>query len=251
MIDHATLDGAPVGAVPLSLLRAMSYSHFSSMQVRGGRVRGLGHHLERLGNASTELFGSEPSDVREQLAEVVRVAPDSSVRISVLDGHRVLIHATDPIEPGTTPLRLRSVEYERDLPHLKHNATLGLGYHARGASAAGYDDALFHDRHGMVSEASIWNICFVASDTVVWPSAPALPGIMMRLVTDGLGRAGVRTERRAVPLEEIGRYDAAYLTNSIDPALPVRSIDDHSYAGRPDLRRILLDAYESNPWDTP
>lgn len=229
----------------------MTYSHFSSMQVRAGRVRGLALHLERLDTASMELFGLEPSRVRQHLAEVVRVAPDSSVRVSVLDGPRVLIHATDPVEPGTTPRRLRSVEYERDLPGLKHNATLGLGYHARQASLAGYDDALFHDRHGMVSEASIWNTCFVDGDTVVWPSAPALPGIMMRLITEGLRRAGIRSEHRAIPLDQVRRYDAAYLTNSIDPALPVRSIDEHSYADRPDLRQVLLDAYESNPWDKP
>lgn len=253
MIDHTTLDGEPVDALPMSLLRAMTYSHFSSMQVRAGRVRGLDRHLERLDDATLELFGSrlDRDLVRRQLADVVRVAPDASVRISVPAGPRVLIHATDPVEPGTSPVRLRSVEYERDLPHLKHNATLGLGYHARQAEQAGYDDAVFHDRSGMVSEASIWNICFLDGDTVVWPSAPALPGITMKLVTEGLRRAGVRSELRAVPLDGIGRFDAAYLTNSIDPALAVRSIDDHMYADRPDLRAVLLDAYESNPWDTP
>ena len=251
MIDHATLDGVPVDAVPMSLLRAMTYSHFSSMQVRGGRVRGLAHHLERLADATFELFGEnlDTDRVRKNLAEVVAVAPDASVRISVLRGPRVLIHATDPIEPGTTPVRLRSVEYERDLPQLKHNATLGLIHHARQAELAGYDDALFHDRDGMVSEATIWNICFVDGDTVVWPSARGLPGITMRLVTDGLRRLGRDSVRRAVPLQEVGRYDAAYLTNSIDPALPVRSIDTHEYADRPDLQAVLLAAYESNRWD--
>jgi hypothetical protein len=29
----------------------------------------------------------------------------------------------------------------------------------------------------------------------------------------------------------------------------VRSIDDVTYADRPDLRAVLLAAYDSNPWD--
>jgi branched-subunit amino acid aminotransferase/4-amino-4-deoxychorismate lyase len=249
--DLATLNGRPVDSVPVSLLRAMNYSHFSSMQVRGGRVRGLALHLDRLDRSSAELFGTglDQDRVRGNLAGVVREVPDASIRVSVVSDLDVLIHATDPVEPGTTPPRLRSVEYERDLPHLKHNGTLGLSHQAREAERAGYDDALFTDRHGFVSEATIWNICCVTGDTVVWPSAPALPGIMMQLVQAGLRRNGVAFEYRPVPLAQIGRYDAAYLTNSIDPALPVRSIDAVTYADRPDLRAMLLAAYESNPWD--
>jgi branched-chain amino acid aminotransferase len=248
VIDYASLNGRRVDSVPVSLLRAMNYSHFSSMQVRDGKVRGLAMHLDRLDRSSAEMFGAglDQDLVRSYLAGVVREVPDASVRISVVRDLEVLMHATDPVQPGTTPLRLRSVEYERDLPHIKHSGTLGLTLHAHEAERAGYDDALFTDRQGFVSEATIWNICFVTAGTVVWPSAPALPGIMMQLVQAGL--AG-DFDRRPVALDDVGRYHAAYLTNSIDPALPVRSIDGITYADRPDLRAVLLGAYESNPWD--
>ncbi len=248
MVDYASLNGQLVDSVPVSLLRAMNYSHFSSMQVRDGKVRGLAMHLDRLDHSSAEMFGTglDRDRVRGYLAGVVREVPNASVRISVIRDLDVLIHATDPIEPGTTSLRLRSVEYERDLPHIKHNGTLGLTLQAHEAQRAGYDDALFTARHGFVSEATIWNICFIADGRAVWPSAPALPGIMMQLVQAGLkGNFDVRP----IALDEVGRYDAAYLTNSIDPALPVRSIDGVTYADRPDLRAALTQAYESNPWD--
>jgi branched-subunit amino acid aminotransferase/4-amino-4-deoxychorismate lyase len=220
------------------------------MQVRGGKVRGLALHLDRLDRSSAEMFGAglDHDRVRDYMAAVVREVPDASVRISVVRDLDVLIHATDPVDPGTTPPRLRSIEYERDLPHIKHNGTLGLTLHANDAERAGYDDALFTDRHGFVSEATIWNICFVAGGTVVWPSAPALPGIMMQLVQAGLRRNGIGFEHKPIPLDDVGGYDAAYLTNSIDPALPVRSIDAVTYDDRPDLRDVLLTAYETNPW---
>lgn len=248
MTDHAELNGRPVEAVPVKLLRATVYGHFSSMQVRDRSVRGLDLHLDRLDRSTHELFGHglDRSRVKDHLSHAVGNHPDASVRVTVFGDADVLIHVTDPVEPGSRPVRLQSVEYERDLPHLKHNSTLGLIHRARLAERAGYDDALFHDRHGQVSEASIWNICFVTGDTVVWPSAPALPGITMLLIQAGLGD---RSEHRPVSLAEIGGFEAAYLTNSIDPALPVASIDETTYADRPDLRSQVLAAYESNPWD--
>jgi hypothetical protein len=68
---------------------------------------------------------------------------------------------------------------------------------------------------------------------------------MMQLIQAGLEQD---FDHRPVALSEVGQYDAAYLTNSIDPALPVQSIDAVTYPDRPDLRAILLAAYESNPW---
>lgn len=248
MTDHAELNGQPVEAVPIKLLRATTYGHFSSMQVRDRSVRGLDLHLERLDRSTREMFGHglDGSRVSDYLSHAVQDLRDASVRVTVFGDADVLIHVTDPAEPRPSPVRLRSVEYERDLPHLKHNSTLGLTYHARQAEQAGYDDALFHDRHGEVSEASIWNICLVTGDTVVWPSAPALPGITMLLVQAGLGG---RSQHRPVSLTDLGGFEAAYLTNSANAALPVASIDELRYADRPDLRSQVLAAYESNPWD--
>jgi branched-chain amino acid aminotransferase len=194
--DHAELNGRRVEAVPVKLLRATAYGHFSSMQIRDRRVRGLDLHLERLDRSTEEMFGLglDRSRVRDHLSHAVRDIRDASVRVTVF----------------------------------------------------GDADVLIHDRRGQVSEASIWNICFVTGDTVVWPSAPALPGITMQLVQAGLGS---RSQHRPVSLTDLGGFEAAYLTNSIDPALPVASIDELRYADRPDLRSQVLAAYESNPWD--
>src|ERR1700679_3527084 len=47
----ATADGLSYPAI-------VNYGHFTSMQVRGGAVRGLGLHLSRLDLATRELFGT-------------------------------------------------------------------------------------------------------------------------------------------------------------------------------------------------
>jgi branched-subunit amino acid aminotransferase/4-amino-4-deoxychorismate lyase len=153
----------------------------------------------------------------------------------------LLIRRSEPIEPGTTPLRLRPVEHQRALPHLKHTGTFDLIYHSRQATAAGYDDALFHTATGAVSEASIWNICFARGTTIVFPAAPVLAGIRQQVLQRGL----TSYETQQVLVSELGSYDAAYLTNSIDPALPVAAIGEVTYPAHPESAHTIDAAYAS------
>jgi branched-subunit amino acid aminotransferase/4-amino-4-deoxychorismate lyase len=259
--DHVELNGEPVHLDDPSLLRATSYGHFTSMQVRDGRVRGLDLHLERLDRSSLELFGHGVAHERSR--SYLRAALDRadsgdlSIRVNafsregakVRDGIPVkpelLVTLTNPVESSSEPPRLRAVQHERTLPHVKHTGTFDLVHHWRQARLAGYDDALFVDRSGNVSEASIWNICFVTQGRVVWPAAAVLPGITMLILQAGLAATGVPTEVLPVPLSDVGSYDAAYLTNSIDPALPVAAIDTTRYAADPATAALLHKAHEA------
>ncbi|AWZ17484.1 hypothetical protein DRB96_41385 [Streptomyces sp. ICC1] len=56
---------------------------------------------------------------------------------------------------------------ERELPHLKHVATMGLTYQSLQARAAGCDDVLFVGRDGVLREGSVWNIAFWDGQQVV------------------------------------------------------------------------------------
>jgi branched-subunit amino acid aminotransferase/4-amino-4-deoxychorismate lyase len=234
------LNGEPLELDDHGLLRATSYGHFTSMQVREGRVRGLGLHLERLDRGSRELFGRGISAdrVRSYLRAALDRADsgDLSVRVAAFsrEGPKVgrgipvepdlLVTVTDPIAPTSAPPRLLAFEHERPVPHLKHTGTFSLLYYGRQAQLAGYDDAVFFDRSGNLSEASIWNICFAVDDRISWPEAAVLPGITMLTLQAGLTATGVPSDTRPVPLADLPTYTAAYLTNSIDPALPVASI---------------------------
>jgi branched-subunit amino acid aminotransferase/4-amino-4-deoxychorismate lyase len=256
------VDGRPFGTEHSWLLRAMTYGHFSSMQVRAGRVRGLGLHLSRLDRASVELFGTglEPVRVRAYLAGALGRATaatgttDFSARVSV---HRraddadlaVLVVLGPGVDASDRPVALHAVTYQRELPHLKHTNTLGLIHQRRVAERAGADDALFAGTDGLVSEAGVWNLWFYDGAGFVRPRAPALDGITQQLVLAGLRRHGVRVEDRPVPLAEVGSFRAAYLTNSADPARPVGSIGGVRYDEHPEAAALLIAAYESSPWD--
>ncbi|HWD03025.1 MAG TPA: aminotransferase class IV [Amycolatopsis sp.] len=250
------LNGADPGAVQLPA----AYGHFTAMQVRDGRVRGLGHHLERLTTSTRRLFGSElDADlVRGYVRRLVAGRGALSVRVLVFSRSgeddaamtpEVLVRTGPPHEHVADPIRLRSVRYRRDLPDVKHTGTFGLIYHSRQAVLAGYDDALFIDHSGHISEASIWNVGFLDGTTVVWPEAAVLPGITYLVLREQLAAAGIRQVTRRVHPRELPGFDAVFLTNSETFGRPVASVDGVALRSSPAAVWMLSEVYETAPWD--
>ncbi|MFJ5925195.1 aminotransferase class IV family protein [Kitasatospora sp. NPDC092948] len=269
VIDRVDVNGSEASRADLMVLARATYAHFTSMQARDGAVRGLDLHLARLHASTRELFGTalDTERVRGWIRHSLRAAPDAvSVRVTVFSRRvdavlrgqdvepDVAVTTSAPIEAGTAPVRLRVVEYERDLPHVKHAGTFGLVLAGRRAVLAGYDDTLFTDRHGRISEASIANIGFFDGGRVIWPEAAALPGITMQLLERGLAVAGIPSERREIRLDDLGRWVAdspglgAFLSNSIGPVVPIAGIDGQALTVDPEVGALLLECYRSNPW---
>ncbi|GAB3157543.1 aminotransferase class IV family protein [Amycolatopsis stemonae] len=257
MPGRIELNGEPLD--PGAFVAGMtSYGHFTAMQVRDGRVRGLAHHLERLTVSTRLLFGAD-LDVDRVLAHVrqaVAGEPALSVRVVVLTRSfdepmtpEILVRTHPPQEPDPAPLRLKTVPYQRDLPQVKHLGTFGLIHHSRQAQLAGFDDALFVDPAGRISEASIWNAGFLAGDTVVWPEAAVLPGITMLVQQEALRRRGVPQETREVRPADLPGFDAMFLTNSETPGRAVAAVDDLVLPPADRAVELLAGAYETVPWD--
>ena len=183
-------NGRPATVDDLAPLAFAGYAHFTAMQVRGRRIRGLDLHLERLRSASVEMFGQEvpEDDVRALLRAALDAGPaDLSLTATVYSaageftagsgGLDVLVR-TGPAASGPAgPLRLAAVEHDRTLPGVKHVGEVAKTYYLRQAVEQGFDDAAFVDRRGRLSEASIWNLAFWDGTAVVWPEAAMLTGV--------------------------------------------------------------------------
>jgi branched-subunit amino acid aminotransferase/4-amino-4-deoxychorismate lyase len=202
-----------------------TYGHYTSMQVRGGAVRGLARHLERLDAANREVFGRPLAgdDVRTRIREALRGALDAAVRVVVLEDGMV-VEVSPPVDPPVVPQRLRSAPYARPFAHLKHLGTFAQAHHARLARAAGFDDTLLVGPDGLVTETSVANIGFLAGERVVWPEAPVLRGTTMQLLEAALARAGTPSAHRPVRLADLAGFDGAFLANSRGVS-PVRGVD--------------------------
>jgi branched-subunit amino acid aminotransferase/4-amino-4-deoxychorismate lyase len=260
---HVEINGVPATAAQLALA-ASAYGHFSTMQVRDGAVRGLSLHVQRLQEATERLFGGvlDGEALRAWLRAALERAgrwESASVRFviasSAFDRERpevacaadVLIFVSPPIERQPRPLRVQLCRYARELPEIKHLATFGQLWQRRQARLAGYDDALFEDAQGRISEGSVWNIGFWDGSAVTWPEAAMLDGISQRVLDDGFARCGVARRSAAIRAVDLARYTAAFTCNANGVGAPIASIDGHAFAPQPGITELLLRCYASVP----
>lgn len=258
------LDGRPAAADDLAPLAFAGHAHFTAMQIRGGRVRGLDLHLERLRSASVELFGRALSEdrVRALLRAALRDGPaDLSLTATVYSpageftaaetGLALLVRTGPPSSGPGGPLALAAVEHERFLPHMKHVGEGAKTHLLRQAVAEGFDDAAFLDREGRFSEATIWNLAFWDGDAVVWPEARILTGTTLGIVRRQLDRLGV--EQRVAPVTPDGlpALAGAAVMNSWTPGVPVHRVGTTGLPAAPRFLELLHRAYEAEPPTAP
>ncbi|TDD11000.1 branched-chain amino acid aminotransferase [Nonomuraea deserti] len=259
-------DGHAASADDLAPLAFAGYAHFTAMQVRGGRVRGLDLHLERLRSASLQLFGRAlPDDrVRACLRAAIQAGPaDLSLSATVYSPAGEFTVASPEVEPGLLvrtgpaatgplgPLALAAVEHERVLPAVKHVGEVAKTYYLRQAVDQGFDDAAFVDHRGRISEGSIWNVAFWDGSAVVWPEAEMLAGITMGIVRRQLDRLGVPQRVEEVTLAGLPALAGAVVMNSWTPGLAVHRIGPVSLPEAPSFVKLLHDAYEAEPLTAP
>ncbi|GAA3921843.1 aminotransferase class IV family protein [Streptomyces gulbargensis] len=247
---HVEADGVPVAEPELAAALMSGYGHFTAMQVRGGRVKGLGLHLDRLDGATRELFGHPlPGErVRTLLAGALARAgrTDASARVYAYPGGgpgggaRILVTVAAPAPDGPgAPQRLRSVDYLRPAPHLKHLGAFGQSYHGEAARRAGFDEALLTSPAGEVAEGAVTNVAFWEGTRLVWPSAPCLVGITMALLLTRLPSV-----RRPVTLDGLSGFRAALVTNSRTIA-PVAAVDQVRFPVDEELMERVHAAYRA------
>lgn len=261
VLQRLWIDGEPAAEADLIHQLLHPYGAFTSFRVENGAVRGLDLHLSRLEASARDLFG-EPVDARH-LRTLIRQAlsgrGDAWLRVSlfsrdvwmrradVVGAPSVMVGVFDPPPHLAGDLSLQSQIHEREASHLKHVATFGLMRARRQARAGGWDDALFVDPQGRISEGSVWNIGFLRGDHVVWPQAPMLEGVAQALIRRHLTRVGMTDERRPVHRDDLGAFDGAFICNSATPAAGVRAIDGVNWAVDPDRIAQLQAAWAAEP----
>jgi branched-subunit amino acid aminotransferase/4-amino-4-deoxychorismate lyase len=248
------IDGVAATVQRLSAVAPAGYGHFTAMQVRKHRVRGLDLHLARLDAANREMFGVglDPATVRAHIRHALDAGTgDASVRVHGCEmpgGPSVVVTVRPPGGMPTGPWRLQTVPYQRTLAHIKHLGDFGQGYFQRLAHRNGFDEALLTGPGGVISEGSITNFAFFDGDGILWPAAPALDGITMQILERRLPARGVPSRRIPVDTAGLRSFRAAFVTNSHGIA-PVGQIDDVSLPVDGTLLATLAEAYESAGWN--
>ena len=254
----AQLNGSPAAPEALQALGLTNYGHFTSMRVDNQRVRGLSQHLDRLVHDCRLLFGAELD--RDRVRELVRQAVTDEhgsivVRVTIFDPELEFGHPGTSAEPNIlvtlrpavawppAPMRVQTLTYRRDLPKAKHIGLFGTVLGRRNAQLNGFDDVLFIDSASFVSEGATWNIGFFDGDRVLWPNAPALPGVTMRL----LKQVHDHTITTPINVRDIAEMRAAFATNAAIGVRPITVIDRIELPNSHPIFELLRKEYEDIP----
>jgi branched-subunit amino acid aminotransferase/4-amino-4-deoxychorismate lyase len=242
---HIEIDGRVPSAAELAAVTS-SFGHFTAIQVRGRRGRGLELHFQRLEGANRELFGAgiDRERVLELMGQALGDVVDASLRVYCYEAEPAPRTIVTVRPPGgvTSPQRLQSVRYQRPAAHLKHLAS-EQSFHGRVARRNGFDDAVLTDASGTISETTIANIGFFDEAGVVWPDAQLLRGITMQLL-----EPRVASRHAAIRLQDVASFEGAFLSNSHGVAA-VSEIDGIRLPVPSQRVEALAAAYESVPWD--
>lgn len=248
------VDGIEVLDGTLSQLALVNYGHFTAMQIRGGRVRGLSLHLDRLKSAHAELYGTDIDSalILDRVREATDNAPDSYLRVTLFESDpgkvRVMTAVRPAVAPSAVAVGLLPVVYQRPVAHIKHVGSFGQLYFGRMANRQGFDDALLTTAGGEISETTTANIAFIdAAGTIVWPSAPSLYGITWQILDMTLVDAGFRTRRQPVTLNDMSRFSGGFVTNSVG-VVGVSRIGPVAFNDEAAVHAVA-EVYDSSPWD--
>lgn len=213
---------------------------FESFAVRDGCPRLLDRHLHRLrlGLDRIDCTGAPDDDT-------LRLAVDDLVRASGLVDARVRITVTAgpgpsarvragtpttfitiaPLDPPPVSVSLLPIDWPRNerspFAGIKSTNWAENAQALRVAASAGFDNALFCDTRGLLSECATANVFLVVGDTIRTPGLDTgcLAGAVRGVLLDGA--IAVEAELRMTDLE---RADAVFITTSTTGITPVHAV---------------------------
>jgi branched-chain amino acid aminotransferase len=254
------------------------YGLFETMRAYNGKIFLLDRHLKRL-LASAELIGLSSAlagaELGQACVDVLRAndLEDARIRLTVSKGDAgafsgtqrdaaasVLVAATaytpPPAEVYEKGYKALASGVRRDsmslLSGVKSTNYLLSVLAKREAENAGMDEALLLNERGFVTEGSISNIFFVAQGELCTPPLESgiLPGITREVVLELATDSKIRSAETDIRVEDLPRFDEAFLTNSVLEIIPLVEVRDKTCKtvvfgpGKPgDTTRRLMAAY--------
>lgn len=232
-------------------------------------------HLHRLRASAEAIELSIPWTDAELLFELDHLAslsefPKFALRLVVTRGEGLSLARTSELSPnrviylypGENPpsewlkqgIRLRkcALGYTQRGPQIKTTNYVKSIKAMQQAKASGFDDILFVNSEGEITESSIANVFFIGRDgDYVQICTPALasgllPGITRESLIGLFKEAGISCEERIIYDDELASFDEAFLSSTVRGLIPIASIDSMRFQSSRDngLFRKIREVYE-------
>ena len=196
-------------------------------------------HIERLEN-SMKFLGINADNLRENIKDKmqnINLATDC-LRIMALDDNGdydlfVTTRSTDySNEKYKEGLKLKVLNQLRDknnpLIYHKTNNYLLNDYLHKKLLAEGFDEGIFLNQDGNVTEGTYTNVFFIQKETILTPPVEdgILPGIFRKKLIDFLRVKRYNIVEESIKLNELRDMDCCFVTNSLMEMRFVKQIDE-------------------------
>ncbi|MEW6182256.1 MAG: aminotransferase class IV [Bacillota bacterium] len=240
---------------------------FETMRAYKGKVFRAAAHLRRLNDTCAFMsipFKGEKEWMDEVLDGILSINGISAarVRLTVTPGADytpstapdVVLTAVPiddlPSDLGWRACLSKTVVSSRD-PLLRHKTTSYAGrlLERKRARGNGFDEALFLNEKGCLTEGSATNIFCVSDGVIRTPpsSEGLLPGVTRAVVREIAAESGIPLEEKPLSLEDLRLSGETFLTNSVIEIMPLVVFEGNPISnGRPGPLTIRIrEAYRS------
>lgn len=214
-------------------------------------------HLNRLYNSIKELeldFKYEEENIKYNILEYIKKnnVKDKALRLTLFDeGYNIsireIIYSSRMYKEGfklnISPIkRGNSIIYKHKTTNYFENI-----YTREYALKNGYNDGLFVDLNNNILECSMSNIFFIKNNIIYTPThkLPILDGITKRRVIDICGELNIKINEIYINLDDIAKFDFAFVTNSIMGIMKVNEIQNIKYNKSNEIFESVLSLYKS------
>lgn len=212
---------------------------FETIKVKDSKPIYLENHIERLEN-SMNFLGINTDELRDNIYEKIQNI-DLNVdclRIMVLDNNGdydlyINTRNTDYSDlKYTQGLKLKVLNQLRDknnpLVYHKTNNYLLNAYLHKNLLKEGFDEGVFLNQDGNVTEGTYTNLFFIQENTIITPPVTdgMLPGIFRKKLIEFLETNGYNILEKSIKLNNLQDMDCCFVTNSLMEMRFVKQIDE-------------------------
>jgi D-alanine transaminase/branched-chain amino acid aminotransferase len=193
-------------------------------------------------NAIHKLIGATAADTYNLKILLIGGSAKETASLYIL--------ASNPHYPEKTLYRegvpVITRHFERAFPQAKSLNMLQSYLAYRDAKAAGAYDALLVNRRGEVTEGTRTNFFVLQGNIIISPPASEiLLGVTRKHVLEVARQQGFSYEEKALSLESICNYDAAFFTSTSTKIMPIQSIDSTQVKIIPETLKTLMRAFDA------
>lgn len=220
---------------------------FETIALEHGRRILFERHMERL-ERTVHFLGLpvRPGGVECKIEEYLKdreadLSGHDALKIVVSEKNTAVSVRRNPYADWNETNGFRTVYSE-----IRRNETSPLIFHKtlnyaenllerRRVQELGYDEAVFLNGKGEITEGTVSNVFFVKDHKLYTPPVACgmLPGVMRAFLCEKY-----KAEEAVIRPEDVEDYDEMFLTNSLMGIMPVESLGDHHFATAETTERL-------------